>query len=90
VATKDGAYASGFAHLSACAAGQVAPYLEGSRGLQFRSNRYVVPSIESKYWVWGLSGLKSWTESLSRGPSSFKTWKEWQALGQDTEGALTQ
>ena len=90
VGRKDGAYANGFAHLSGCSPGQVAPYLDGSRGLRFRNNRYVVPSMESKYWLWGLSGLKSWTESLSWGPTSLKTWTEWQALGHDIEGAVTQ
>jgi parallel beta-helix repeat protein len=90
VSAKDGAYASGFAHLSSCTPAQVAPYLDGSRGLRFRGNRYLVPATESKYWLWGLSSLKSWTESLSWGPSSLKTWREWQALGHDTDGAIAQ
>jgi parallel beta-helix repeat protein len=51
---------------------QVAPYLNGSKNLKFTDNTYLVPSLTTKYFVWGFGQLKSWAE--------------WQALGNDTTG----
>jgi hypothetical protein len=50
----------------------VAPYLNGSKNLTFANNTYLVPSLTTKYFVWGFGQLKSWAE--------------WQALGNDMTG----
>jgi hypothetical protein len=53
----------------------VAPYLNGSKNLTFSRDAYRVPSLSNtRYFGWG--GTKSWTE--------------WQAMGQDVGGSLTQ
>jgi parallel beta-helix repeat protein len=75
VGTQSYAYGSSFSALSSCTSTQVAPYLNGSKNLTFSRNSYRVPSLSStRYFIWG--GVKSWTE--------------WQALGQDVGGSLTQ
>jgi parallel beta-helix repeat protein len=90
VGARSGAYANGLAHLSSCTTTQVSPYLDGAKNLAFGSTRYLVPSKAAKYWFWGLSSVKSLTDSLSWGPSSMKSWSEWQALGQDQTGMVSQ
>jgi parallel beta-helix repeat protein len=75
VGTTSGAFANGFGYLSSCSSTQVAPYLNGSKNLTFTRNTYYVPSLTTKYWLWGLGSLK--------------LWNEWQALGQDTAGVLS-
>jgi parallel beta-helix repeat protein len=52
---------------------QVAPYLNGMKNLTFANNTYLVPSLTTKWFVWGFAQLKSWSE--------------WQALGNDTTGS---
>jgi parallel beta-helix repeat protein len=89
VGTRRGAYANGFAHISSCTATQIAPYLNGSRNLTFRNTSYVIPAGTGKYWFWGLRGAPSWSSGLW-GLSSLKSWREWQAMGQDTAGVLSQ
>jgi parallel beta-helix repeat protein len=76
VGNTSGAFANGFGYLSSCTSTQVAPYLNGSKNLTFTRNTYVVPSMTTKYWLWGLGSLKFWNE--------------WQALGQDTTGTASQ
>jgi hypothetical protein len=36
------------------------------------ANRYFVPSTTTRYFVWGIN--------------TFKSWSEWQALGNDATG----
>jgi parallel beta-helix repeat protein len=74
--TTSGAFANGFAHLSSCTSTQVAPYLNGSKNLRFTHNTYYVPSLTTKYWLWGFGSLKLWSE--------------WQNQGQDTTGSVFQ
>jgi len=61
-------------YVSTCSATQVAPYLNGQKNLQFVANRYFVPSTTTRYFVWGINTFKSWTD--------------WQALGNDTTGTF--
>ena len=65
-----GALANVFMALRSCTADELAPYLNGSKNLSFRNNNYLVPSSSTNYWYWGSRGSRSW--------------REWQALGQDT------
>jgi nitrous oxidase accessory protein NosD len=74
VSAAPGSYASGVS-LSACAPGQVATYLSGSKGLQFDDNRYYVPSMIGSYWLWG---------------DSFRPFSDWQMLGLDRQGSVSQ
>ena len=75
VGTQNYPYASGVSALSSCTSTQVAPYLSGSKNLTFSRNSYRVPSLSNtRYFLWG--GVKSWTE--------------WQALGQDVGGNISQ
>jgi parallel beta-helix repeat protein len=73
VGTTSGALASGLGYISSCTATQVAPYLSGAKNLKFDRNQYTVPS-NSKYWMWGLS--------------TFKYWSEWISLPQDSTGTI--
>jgi parallel beta-helix repeat protein len=65
-----GALANVFMAVRSCTEAELAPYLNGSKKLSFRNNKYLVPSSSMKYWFWGPRGTRSWSE--------------WQALGQDT------
>ena len=76
VGNTSGAFANGFGYLSSCTSTQVAPYLSGSKNLKFTRNTYIVPSMTTRYWLWGLGALKFWNE--------------WQALGQDAGGSASQ
>jgi len=90
VGGQNGAYANGLAHLSVCTPAQVGPYIGGMKELKFERNRYVVPSPASKYWFWGLSRLTSLTAPFAWGTGSVMSWREWGALGHDTDGAVLQ
>ena len=74
VGTQSYAAASGFSYLSSCSATQLAAYLNGSKNLTFSRNTYRVPSLSGRYMFWG----------------GWKYWNEWQALGQDAGGSMTQ
>ena len=74
VGTQSYAYASGFSSLSSCTSTQLAPYLNGSKNLTFSRNAYRVPSLSGRYFLWG----------------GWKYWHEWQALGQDVGGSMSQ
>jgi len=75
VGTQNYPYASGVSALSSCTSTQVAPYLNGSKNLTFSRDTYRVPSLSNtRYFLWG--GVKGWTE--------------WQALGQDVGGNISQ
>jgi parallel beta-helix repeat protein len=74
VGTQSGAFANSFGYISSCTSTQVAPYLNGSKNLTFSHNTYRVPS-NAAYWGWG--------------PAA-KYWTEWQALGQDVTGTMSQ
>ena len=74
VGTQSYAAASGFSYLSSCSATQVAAYLNGSKNLTFSRNAYRVPSLSGRYMFWG----------------GWKYWNEWQALGHDIGGSMTQ
>ncbi|HEU5255967.1 MAG TPA: right-handed parallel beta-helix repeat-containing protein [Vicinamibacterales bacterium] len=67
-------YVSGFSYLSSCSSTQLAAYLNGSKNLTFSRNAYKVPSVSSRYWLWG----------------GWKYWNEWQAMGQDAGGSVSQ
>ncbi len=72
VSTQSGAWGNALSYISSCTTTQVAPYLNGSKSLRFVRNTYRVPSLMTRYWMWGLM--------------SFKYWVEWQNLGQDQTG----
>jgi parallel beta-helix repeat protein len=55
-----------------CTATQLNAYLTGVKNLTFANNDYRVPSMTGWYWLW----------------NGFKTWAEWQALGQDATGTV--
>ena len=74
VGARSGAYANALSHTGDCAPAQVAPYVNGSKRLEFSENRYVVPSTTGQYWLWGTGGLKSF--------------QEWQVLGRDQQGSV--
>ena len=77
VGTQSGAFASVFSYGSGCTSTQLAPYQNGSKNLTFSHNAYDVPSpATGRYWIWGLSGYKYWTE--------------WQAIPQDVTGTMSQ
>jgi parallel beta-helix repeat protein len=74
VGTQSSAYASGFGSTS-CTSGQLTPYLNGAKKLTFSHNAYRVPSrAYDRYFLWG-----GWT-----------FWNDWQRLGHDVEGSLSQ
>jgi parallel beta-helix repeat protein len=75
VGTQSYTYASAFSYLSSCSSTQLAPYLNGSKNLTFSRNVYKVPSLSfDRYFFWG----------------AWKFWNEWQAMGQDAGGSLSQ
>ena len=74
VGTQSYASASSFSYLSSCSATQLAAYLNGSKNLTFSRNVYRVPSLSGRYMFWG----------------GWKYWNEWQALGQDVGGSMSQ
>ena len=74
VGTQSYASASGFSYLSSCTATQLAAYLNGSKNLTFSRNTYRVPSLSGRYMFWG----------------GWKYWNEWQALGHDVDGSISQ
>jgi len=75
VGTQSYTYASAFSYLSSCSSTQVAPYLNGSKSLTFSRDTYRVPSSSyNRYFFWG----------------AWKYWSEWQAMGQDAGGSLSQ
>lgn len=53
--------------------GDLAPYLDGTKGNQWLRNAYTTPADES-YWTWATAN---------------KTWAEWQGLGNDVGGSRT-
>jgi parallel beta-helix repeat protein len=75
VGTQSDVLANGFSY-TLCTSTQVAPYLNGSKNLTFSRNTYYVPSptTTARYWLW--NGLKYWNE--------------WQALGKDGDGVISQ
>ena len=75
VGTASGSYASGLSYTSNCAPGEVSAYVNGSKRLQFVSNRYAVPSTIGAYWLWG---------------TSLKAFSDWQLLGLDRQGSVSQ
>ena len=75
VGTQSYATASSFSYLSSCSATQLAAYLNGSKNLTFSRNTYRVPSLAGRYMFWG---------------AAWKFWDEWQALGHDAGGSMTQ
>ena len=74
VGTQTGASADGFSATSSCTSTQLGPYLNGSKNLTFSRNTYRVPSATGRYWLWG----------------GWKYWNEWQALGHDLNGSVSQ
>jgi parallel beta-helix repeat protein len=74
VGTQSYAWGGGFSYLPSCSSTQVAAYLNGSKNLTFSRNAYRVPSVSSKYWLWG----------------GWKSWSEWLAMGQDAGGSFSQ
>ena len=74
VGTQQYATASSFSYLSSCSSTQLAAYLNGSKNLTFSRNTYRVPSLSVRYMFWG----------------GWKWWNEWQAMGQDAGGSMTQ
>jgi parallel beta-helix repeat protein len=73
--TTSGAFANGFNYLSSCTSTQYAPYMNGQKSLTFTNNHYYVPSLTTRYWLWGLGQLKYWSD--------------WQALSQDLTGSVS-
>lgn len=57
-----------------CTAAQTVPYMDGSKNLTFVNNHYTIPVAATRYWLWG------W--------GIYKSWAEWQALGNDTTGSV--
>ena len=74
IGTQSSTYASAFGS-TGCTSTQLAPYLNGSKNLTFYRNAYRVPSLSfTQYFYWG----------------GWKDWSQWQALGQDGGGSLSQ
>ncbi len=59
---------------ASCTSTQLAPYLNGSKNLTFSRNTYRVPSLANWYWLW--NGLTFWSQ--------------WQSIGQDRDGTVSQ
>jgi parallel beta-helix repeat protein len=57
-----------------CTAAQQGAYLNGSKNLTFSRNTYRVPSVTGRYLLWG----------------GWKYWNEWQGLGYDLDGSISQ
>ena len=74
VGSQSYAAASGFSYLSSCSSTQLAAYLNRSKNLTYARNVYRVPSLSGRYMFWG----------------GWKYWNEWQALGHDIGGSITQ
>ena len=75
VGTRNFTYANGFSFNSSCTSAQLTPYLNGSKNLTFSRNAYRVPSLSfTQYFLWG----------------GWKYWNEWQALGHDLNGSISQ
>jgi|RhiMetdeSRZDD1v2_1073273.scaffolds.fasta_scaffold18765_4 parallel beta-helix repeat protein len=76
IGTQSNAYANGFSYtFSSCTPGQAAPYLNGLKNLTFSRNAYRVPSLSNtKYFIW----------------PNYSDWNQWQALGQDVGGSISQ
>ena len=70
VGTGGGAYATLMSHTGTC---DITPYLNGSKGLRFDVNHYMVPSLSGAYWLWDAGAL---------------TWTQWQAVPQDVMGTV--
>ena len=64
--------AGSLSYVSSCSATQVSAYLNGQKNLKFVANQYFVPSSTTRYFVWGINTWKSWID--------------WEALGNDTTG----
>jgi parallel beta-helix repeat protein len=76
VGTRSGSWANTLGWPSAdaaCTPGFVAPYLDGTKALSYYANSYSVPASTAKYWMWG--------------QAQFKSFMEWQALGNDVAGS---
>ena len=67
-------YANAFSATSSCTSTQLAPYLNGSKNLTFSRDAYRVPSVTGRYLLWG----------------DWKYWSQWQALGHDLDGSMSQ
>jgi len=76
VSAATGSYASGLSYTSDCVPRQIAAYVNGSKRLQFADNRYAVPSIIGNYWLWGAGSLRPFSD--------------WQVLGLDRQGSVSQ
>jgi parallel beta-helix repeat protein len=74
VGPTSGSIATDLALLGSCTSTQAAPYVNGQKNLVYRNNRYYTPTTSGAWWLWGNTGLK--------------TWSQWQALGQDTGSTL--
>ncbi len=57
-----------------CTTTQATAYTNGSKNLRFQGNTYDVSSLSGRWWFWG----------------AYKTWAEWQALGNDPMSLLSQ
>jgi parallel beta-helix repeat protein len=74
VDTRSSTYATAFRSTS-CTSGQLTPYLNGSKNLTFSRNRYRVPSLGfTRYFLW----------------DGWKNSSQWQALGHDVDGNISQ
>jgi parallel beta-helix repeat protein len=72
--TRSGSLVSSLSADGTCTASEGDVYYNGSKNNLFRDNRYLVPSTTAALWLWAGS----------------RTWPQWQALGQDTNGAASQ
>jgi hypothetical protein len=75
VGSASGSFATGLSYTGDCTPAQLAPYLDGSKRLEFVDNKYVLPSTAGRYWLWGAEGLKSFSE--------------WQRLGRDRQSVVS-
>jgi parallel beta-helix repeat protein len=74
VGDQSGVIGNALGYDASCTTAQAAAYLNGSKGNVFQSNRYTVATLAGQWWYWG----------------TFKTWSDWQTLGQDTQGTASQ
>lgn len=74
VGNQSGAIGNLLGYDGTCTAAQAEAYLNGSKNNVFAGNQYTVPSLTGPWWHWG----------------AVKTWNEWRALGQDTNGTASQ
>lgn len=75
IGAKPESLAAGLSHTSDCAPGRIVMYMNASKRLEFVDNRYIVPSADGRYWLWG------------SGSGSLKSFSEWQGIGHDRRGA---